>query len=594
MVERINYSKNLEQLVLDAGAGDDSVTLDDNWARTTILGGTGEDTFQVGQIFKTTRDALANIADPNDDFQTTATTRGQLSNGVSYDTTIQGGDQNDRFVVFRNLAALSLFGEAGDDNFTIRAFAAEGSHNTDVSGAGGNDYVEYVLNAPVSISGGSGFDTVKVIGTEFSDQVVVTSTGVFGMGINVSYQNDIEVLTIDTAEGNDTFYVLSTDPNVQTNLYGGLGSDRFILGGDVPELFSGNTVIYGPQAGPHTLGNIAYNKLTMDGGLSEGTTGGLGTPIMLPGETNEFPSMGAVLSYQGQGQGSALDTMSIDPTLLAANGFANLTDLIGKTLEITSGPGVDRFWLITAIDTSSLPLALVLTLRNPAQPAAEWGLPTSLSRYAITHLSANFFVDENDQVDAVTVYNDADTTGQTGTLTSTHLGGLGMTQGIDLSGLEQFELFLGSGNDHLDVTGMLSRPDGFQTVTMINTGAGDDTVNVALDAAQPGLFALNTEAGDDTIDASSSTLPLILFGGQGNDTITGGQGNDIIFGDDGRVDFRNGLGVLITRLGLGLNERNTLDPGQSETTSLRRAHLPDRRRGPLSGSDHHPHLFHGR
>ncbi len=260
--------------------------------------------------------------------------------------------------------------------------------------------------------------------------------------------------------------------------------------------------------------------------------------------------------------------MTIDSSQLATNGFTNPADLVGKTLEISDGPGLNRFWLIMAVNTGSQPQTLVLTLKNPAQPATEWGLPTDQSKYAITNLSTNFFANEADQVDSLTVYNDGDTTGQTGTLTSTHLGGLGMTQGIDLAGLEQFELFLGSGNDHLDVTGIPTRPDGFQTVTMINTGAGNDTVNVSLDAASGGLFALNTDAGNDTIDASGSTLPLVLFGGEGNDSITGGQGNDIIFGDNGQVDYRNEQGVLVTRLGLGLHERVTLNPGQSESSSL--------------------------
>ena len=40
---------------------------------------------------------------------------------------------------------------------------------------------------------------------------------------------------------------------------------------------------------------------------------------------------------------------------------------------------------------------------------------------------------------------------------------------------------------------------------------------------------------DDTVHAETSTLALIIFGGQGNDTIFGGKGGDIIFGDRGRV-----------------------------------------------------------
>ena len=42
-------------------------------------------------------------------------------------------------------------------------------------------------------------------------------------------------------------------------------------------------------------------------------------------------------------------------------------------------------------------------------------------------------------------------------------------------------------------------------------------------------------ADNDTVNAQASTLPLVIFGGQGADTINGGQGGDIVFGDRGRV-----------------------------------------------------------
>ena len=271
-VERINYNTNLESLVVDARDGDDQITLDDNWTDTTVRGGQGEDRFQVGQIFKTERDAAnANVA-PGDEFETTLTTRGYLSNGVSYPTTIRGEDGNDTFVVFRNTAELFLFGGEQDDNFIIRAFASEGSQTSTLSAEGGQDYIEYVVNASVAVDGGQGDDTVSILGTEFSDHVVVTRDGVFGIGVAVSYTN-IENLQVDLAEGNDIFYVLGTNANVVTKLFGGLGADQFSIGGDVPQLVSGTTVLFPATVGPHTTSGIE-GELVIDGVSETGSAGG--------------------------------------------------------------------------------------------------------------------------------------------------------------------------------------------------------------------------------------------------------------------------------------------------------------------------------
>ena len=174
---------------------------------------------------------------PDDQFDTLATTQGYLSNGVSQATTILGGPGEDRFVVFHNTAALNLDGGPGDDFFSIRAFALLGSTAIDpnqkattVKGGDGNDFVEYAVNAPVAIDGGPGVNTVVVIGTEFSDTFVITPTGVFGAGLFVSYVN-VQILEVDGLQGDDHFLVQGTSPFVATALYGGLGSDRFDIGG---------------------------------------------------------------------------------------------------------------------------------------------------------------------------------------------------------------------------------------------------------------------------------------------------------------------------------------------------------------------------
>ena len=159
-VERINYNGNLEQLVLEAGGGGDFVTLDNNRAATTIRGGEGEDHFQVGQIFKSERDAAnANIAE-EDEFETVLTTRGHLSNGISRDTTIEGEmPATTNSSLFRNTAELALFGEDRRRQFHRSGRSrSRGPIRTELTGEGGADYVLYVdQHAPVHVNGGDGY-----------------------------------------------------------------------------------------------------------------------------------------------------------------------------------------------------------------------------------------------------------------------------------------------------------------------------------------------------------------------------------------------------------------------------------------------------
>ena len=104
----------------------------------------------------------------------------------------------------------------------------------DIRAGGGEDEVSYNVNAPVSVDGGTGFDKVVVLGTEFADDIVITAKGIFGAGVNVRYAN-IEVVEVDGLEGDDEFFVQSTAFGVAYRVIGGLGSDTINVTGDVVE-----------------------------------------------------------------------------------------------------------------------------------------------------------------------------------------------------------------------------------------------------------------------------------------------------------------------------------------------------------------------
>ncbi len=240
--ERINYDTTITgRLQINGVRGDDHFFLDDNSAITTIDGGTGNDTFQIGQLFGEDRVSVANANGPatvaaGDEIDTLLTTDGYLSRGISYATTIYGGNGADTFVVYSNGAVLKLYGAAGDDQFVVRAFILSSGNvstdETDIYGGTGNANIQYNINAPVNIQGGTGVNSVVILGTDAPDNFVVTANGVSGAGLNTSFVG-IQKLEIDGLGGNDNFYVLSSNPDMVTTLIGGTGSDTFNVGGDV-------------------------------------------------------------------------------------------------------------------------------------------------------------------------------------------------------------------------------------------------------------------------------------------------------------------------------------------------------------------------
>src|SRR5262249_32585939 len=156
--ERINYDAAINgRLIVNGLGGNDAFFTDDNSAVTTLDGGLGNDTFQVGQIYGLSRDGFntaanggtnppppttctprltgPNPADPlmrdtscgslnqEDIFGTVATTRGWLSAGVSQPLVAVGDAGDDVFTVYSNQAPLRLEGNDGNDLFTVRGFA---------------------------------------------------------------------------------------------------------------------------------------------------------------------------------------------------------------------------------------------------------------------------------------------------------------------------------------------------------------------------------------------------------------------------------------------------------------------------------------
>jgi Ca2+-binding RTX toxin-like protein len=443
----------------------------------------------------------------------------------------------------------------------------------------------------------------------------------------------------------------------------------------------GDTQVFAPIL---DLANNIQGPLFIVGGIGVDRSGLFERePVMLPGEVNLKDSLGVVLAAT-EATADVPATITIDPNdpdLLSFLGAAEADDidldaLNNVALEITRGEGKNKVRLIEDAEfdqAGNLLLTLNKAWDNPLTPP---GVPGSSSQYTLFNANPNLLVNEAEQVDFL-FFNDSDNVnsfddpalapgatnafaegrmffddenkfgaeGREEFLNRFRIVGFGMggdrtigagglraslqPGGITYEELEVVEVNLGPGNNKLQVDDTVSRVDGFQTWTTVNTGDGDDVVIVdlevesltltgavaaatqntvelgALDAgtapqddslvgqfitvvdaggnvqtrqiasntgntvriegiwtnvpgesfsfeifdASDGGFALDARGGNDTVDGSASSLPLVIFGGDGDDTIYGGSGEDIIFGDRGVVDFVDEAGMIVTRLG---------------------------------------------
>lgn len=262
--------------------------------------------------------------------------------------------------------------------------------------------------------------------------------------------------------------------------------------------------------------------------------------VLLPGETNSLASDGNVVSYSGSFTPGAIDTMIVEAADLQAvadavptDDVSVLADLVGFTLQISKGPGLDRFWRINAV-TDIGGGQIQLTLENPGRLEEHWnenGAPTSASEYAVNALSANFFVDETTQIDKVNVFNDTSVADDTGTLTSTLLSGLGMGPGVAFDTNEDniADLFFASGISYATFNdGDPSTTDWYKDVEILDLmlGRGNDmlTINSTLQTTADhggitvvhggGNTPVGPAIGGDTIvvNARAGGSPLVVFG----------------------------------------------------------------------------------
>ncbi len=577
-VERINYDSSISDahynatgnldssltggLRINGNGGSDQFFVDDNSAVMVLDGGSGVDSFQVGQVF-----GQAPVTAAGDEIETTLVTRGYLSNGVSADSLLLGGEDNDYFSIYSNKAKLRMEGEGGNDEFSIRAFIA--TDELDLDAGSGDDYIEYNVNAPVSINGGGGSDTVSAIGTEGDDVFLVTANGIFGAGLTITVDGVEEFLEVDGLDGHDTFYIQSTADGVITRLIGGYGSDAFIVTGDLTE------TVAGMPAGAEAIGEL-LGPVMIEGGASDQVRS-LKTAVMLPSETvvepvaidrvynesEETDSLRVYNDYRSSDQSGVLSTSNLSGLGMGSDdvvraGLGSDPDQLIKAginyagidvLELLLGEGNDSLTIdTTALSTTTSMQVINGNLLKRLDSDGDWydegyRIGDSLILSDSAGNDGRYFIKAISADGTELTLDRSDLVAETGTFTLTRENPLTVVHG--------------GGNQ------WVGDQMGGDTFTVIGSGLGAGaaavigTSNVPLvifgDTAQDGLRyagidqttdeAINfANAGNDLIDASAATAGVVVYGGAGNDTLIGSQGDDHLAGGSGddRIDGQQG------------------------------------------------------
>ena len=352
-----------------------------------------------------------------------------------------------------------------------------------------------------------------------------------GVGTTIDLQGDVDAQSLEITTGDDDdLVVLSMSAMaIPTGITLGGGSDTLTLGSKATcHSNSGGTLAY--ISGLLSVdGGDGDDVLELDNtGNSAGSTG------IITEDTITGFSMSEGIQYEsfeniGLELGQGDDTVAVRGTAL------------GSEFTVSGNGGNDTF-------TVSSRAADITGDLDPIQ--------------------GSLTIDGGDGVNSLTVSDQGNTSGRSGILlTSDRLSGFNdsgavlnyVTSGSWDNGLD---FLFGQGSDVITANEIAA--DG---TTVITLGSGDDTLTLGeLDLTTDSTLVIFGGQGSDTIDGSSWQGDLILVGGvgtlqfdgdsdnqtlagievkagaDGGDTLIGGQGNDLLIGGDDNDVLEGGIG----------------------------------------------------
>lgn len=572
---KINSTQSAE-VQLDTAAGNDAIQVESIRSATTIKAGQGDDLIEVGganqgldmiQGYLSVKGEQGNDVVILNDANNTANTVGTLTETsviglgmpgqVDYDAienlAITMGSGNDTFTIASTHRGQTKINTAsGNDAVTMWAIAGETTVKTgfgdDIVQVGNQNQLFSGIQNDLLIRGSLGNDTLRIINTAATtDQSsVITDSMITGLGMTGTVQyGAIELVDIQLGAGGDSLQVLNTHVG-QTQIDTGAGNDNVfiaaITGATALKMGRGDDSVAISNSS-QTVNKIA-NSLVIKG--DEGRDSLL---VDDSGDTTDNVGSLSDQNITGLGLTNGINYGSIEIT------------------DIKLGTGSDRFIIVgTSSQQTKLNTGDGQDIVNIEAIAGETTIKTdagndvivvSSKAQTVNTVAASLIIAGGTGYDILDINDIGDSTNASTLLTNTSVTGLGMGGAITYDTVEFLNLELGAGNNSLTVQ------DTHSSATRIQTGAGDDTVEVN---GVSGQTIIKTSSGQDTVHIGNTqngvtrvTQPL---------TVSGGSGVDIL-SIDNSADTANRVVFFTDTQISGLGATNVINYGSFETANLR-------------------------
>ncbi|MFC1535436.1 beta strand repeat-containing protein, partial [Thermodesulfobacteriota bacterium] len=487
--------------------------------------------------------AMENITggDENDTFNVTSGARmtGMISGGggggvdtLAFDT----GSGNDSVVIsgtavtvngvrqdYADMETLTVNTLEGTDNLALTAFPSRVNLNTGED----DDVIDISLATGVvteiSVDGGapSASDSVTIHGTADADLITVD-------GLVVSFDTTlinlaaVEHLTVAGGAGNDMLSLIGDSASESVDLLGEGEDDSITI---TYPLSTGSLTVDGGAGDANDLSVVLTpdaEKVTIDA-----------ESIAIDGKTSPQYFNFASLSIDTSGSAdsvSVVDTHS-GTTTVATGADADAVDILATSGILSVDTGDDA-------DTANIRSVSAETIVDMGGGEDTVNVSSNApAGHTLDEIAANLSIIGGGGSDALSIDASGAGTSLFGSLSDSRVSGLGTTTGIGYAAFEALTLALGSGADELDIAGthpgstLVHTNAGGDAVqiysiegaTTIDTGLGEDTLNVAVIDDQGG--------GEDEPDPEETPAPSLIAaaleikGGDGSDTLNVASGS---------------------------------------------------------------------